>query len=136
MSIRTGSAYVALLLAASPGAAEIPSHGRYACVLGTQGSCSGDGPEAICLGARLRLAKPNVFLGLDFDRNRAELNGIEGAIHRNSETNTVFIHWDDLALLGSPTITMNRIGGGLDAGLRFQGQTAEFVCREIGPDRD
>src|ERR1044071_6882271 len=78
MSRRAALAFVALVLAASPGAAEIPPHGRYACVLGTQGSCGGDGPEAICLGARLRLAKPNVFLRLDFDRSRAELNGIEG----------------------------------------------------------
>ena len=134
MSRRAASAFVALVVAASPGAAEIPSHGRYACVLGTQGSC-GDGPEAICLGARLRLAKPNVFLRLDFDRNRAELNGIEGAIHRGGETNSAFIHWDDLALLGSPTIAIVRLGGAPFAALRFQHDTADFVCREIEPGR-
>lgn len=115
-------------LAGAPAAAQGLLTGRYDCILESQGAC-GEGPEGVCLGARIRRGPPVVFLKLDFARNRAELNGIGGSIHRDAGTGIARIHWSDLSLLGSPTVAMNDFGGRLIAGLRFQGSTADFVCR-------
>jgi hypothetical protein len=133
MWIRIARVFIAVVgLAASPVVAETLLHGRYDCVLGSQGACSGDGPDDICLGARIRRGPPNVFLKLDFDRNRAELNGIQGSIHRDAETGSARIHWHDLALLGSPAITMKALGGRPIGALRLGDSTADFLCRPDG----
>jgi hypothetical protein len=117
------------LIASSTSAADVPSHGRYDCVLASEGACSGRGADAICLGARVRRGPPTVFLKLDFDRDHAELNGIGGSIHRDREAGTASIHWDDLNLLESLDLVLDDEDGRTFAGLRNELSTASFRCR-------
>ena len=87
-------------LGAGEATAAVSPEGVYKCALSGQGAC-GEGPEGICLGNRVRRGKPHVFLTLDFDENHASLNGMEGRIIRGQLDR---VYWDDLGLLGSPSI--------------------------------
>lgn len=75
---------------------------------------------------------PRVFLKLDFDKAEAELNGIRGSIHSEFEKGMTRIFWTDLAILGSPVVTMQTIGEKVVARLRFQDATADFICVRKG----
>ena len=112
-------------LGAGEATARVPLDGVYKCVLSGQGAC-GEGPEGICLGNHVRRGKPRVFLTLDFDQNQASLNGIEGRIIRGEPDR---IYWDDLELLGNPSIQNVFVRGGTTLiELLAGGNLATFGC--------
>lgn len=117
----------------SPAAGEVLLHGQYDCVGASQGSC-GEGPNGICLGARIRRDGPNLFLSLDFDSNEALLNGIHGSIRRDQD-GALYLYWSDLMVLGQQRLTMLSIGGQLIATLGSVGPTADFTCYRVEPSR-
>ena len=103
--------------------------GGYNCVGVSQGSC-GEGPNAICLGARIRRGGPNLFLSLDFERKEALLNGIRGSI-RQDESAAFLVYWSDLEVLGEQRLTMFTISGHVLARLGLVGPTADFACQLV-----
>jgi hypothetical protein len=127
MRTATAPLFVALVALASAAQAELPRHGRYSCRLGGQGAC-GDGAEAVCLGNRIRRGRPTIFLTVDFDRDRADLNGIDGMIERNSPPGRDRISWF-LGTLGTPDVAAYDLNGTPYVGLRLEGRTANFTCR-------
>jgi hypothetical protein len=127
MRTKIVSAFVALYALAGSASAELPRHGRYDCGLGGLGVCS-EGPEALCLGNRIRRGRPTIFLRVDFDRDHADLNGIDGRILRDAAPRADRILWE-LSLLGSPEIATGVLNGTTFVHLRFENSTATFPCR-------
>ena len=120
-------------LAADQASAATVTHGRYDCVLGLQGACSGDGPDSICLGEVMIRGRPREFLKLDLDRNLAELNGIHGFIHPGGDERALNISWE-LSLLNFWTLAVHEEDGRTTAHVRSQDSTAAFSCRRLGPN--
>jgi len=118
---------------ASPAAGEDLLQGQYACVGASQGSC-GEGPNGICLGARIRRDGPNLFLSLDFQRNEAVLNGIHGTILRDRD-GAMHLNWSDLQVLGQQRLRLREMGDQIVATLGLAGPTADFSCRRVDPSR-
>jgi hypothetical protein len=120
------SASLALLFA-GPVSAQKLEEGRFDCALSSQGVCA-EAPDGLCLGARIQRGPPSVFLKLDLGRGEASLNGIRGSVHRHG-AGSMLIAWNDLVVLGSPTLSVKREGQHTWANLTFQGRTATFGCR-------
>jgi hypothetical protein len=115
------------VIASQSSAAELPTAGKFDCVLGGQGAC-GDGPNAICSGNRVILGPPQIFLKLDLGKNTAELNKIGGRIQRASPGGWPTIDWV-YKVMGSATVTFNQLGNGRTIVTLSNGHnTADFLC--------
>jgi|SRR5579884_1878585 len=100
---------------------------KYECVLSGQGYCS----DTICLGNKVRLGPHTpITLKLNFRTGDADLNGIHGRIFPGSPVGSSSrIYWDDLEVLGSPLLLVQRSGSRTLAILASGGHNATFACK-------
>jgi hypothetical protein len=119
---------LALVAVTSSAAAETRS-GAYDCVLIAQGGCAAAVGDICAPGVRLSRGEPPVSLKVDFDTQRAELNGIEGVIYRDSPEGADRVRWPELEVLGSQSLAFYDQESGPSIILIGTGTAATFRCR-------